>query len=213
MLGKAEKQYLALRDAILASARAKAAEKIIQENTEKSLRKEAEIQAKIDKSKKEREVLDKNPNKKVIIDNSENLDGLALFNNNTQTTNKQIADGKKTQEKILQKQIENIRKQNETENKAYLDIIEENKKNSALYEKDKNGQKQENTDRGNRIAPSESKNRPAKDKKAEQDRKNANDVEKAKSTYDKALSAQHEAGRKMVELQRELEDEKYKIIQ
>ena len=34
MLGKAEKQYLALRDAILASARAKAAEKIIQENTE-----------------------------------------------------------------------------------------------------------------------------------------------------------------------------------
>ena len=213
MLGKAEKQYLALRDAILASARAKAAEKIIQENTEKSLRKEAEIQAKIDKSKKEREILDKNPNKKVIIDNSENLDGLALFNNNTQTTNKQIADGKKTQEKILQKQIENIRKQNETENKAYLDIIEENKKNSALYEKDKNGQKQENTDRGNRIAPSESKNRPAKDKKAEQDRKNANDVEKAKSTYNKALSAQHEAGRKMVELQRELEDEKYKIIQ
>lgn len=65
----------------------------------------------------------------------------------------------------------------------------------------------------NTIAPSESKNRPAKDKKAEQDRKNANDVEKAKSTYDKALSAQHEAGRKMVELQRELEDEKYKIIQ
>lgn len=211
MLGKAEQKYKDLKEAILASARAKAAENIIKENTENSLKKELELAAENQKKFKEIKDLMKDPNKKTKVSGSgDDTTGMAL---DSYETNREKAYTFAREHVENQRKIAKIKKDNDKKNKEILDYIGVNKNIAQPYENDKANQLGSNIPKNITAGSGGSgkTNRPAKDIKAEQEQKNAQDLTKAKEAHQKALEQTAAEGKKMMELERSLADEKLKL--
>ena len=186
MNGEAEKSYKSLRTAILNSAKAKAAKRMIEENAEKYAFKEGSLLSQEEKAKEEMEKAKKRKGKQTI-----EIEGQYFEVSQQEALNYYGA-----KLRSIEKQRKDLQKKQEEENKEYLKVIE----NTPIVE----GKKVEETpDGGNRIAPdSTKKNKPPKNDSSE---------DKSKSAYEKSLEEKRKYDKELLDLQRKYEDEQEKI--
>ena len=186
MNGEAEKSYKSLRTAILNSAKAKAAKRMIEENAEKYAFKEGSLLSQEEKAKEEMEKAKKRKGKQTI-----EIEGQYFEVSQQEALNYYGA-----KLRSIEKQRKDLQKKQEEENKEYLKVIE----NTPIVE----GKKVEETPGGgNRIAPdSTKKNKPPKNDSSE---------DKSKSAYEKSLEEKRKYDKELLDLQRKYEDEQEKI--
>ena len=186
MNGEAEKSYKSLRTAILNSAKAKAAKRMIEENAEKYAFKEGSLLSQEEKAKEEMEKAKKRKGKQTI-----EIEGQYFEVSQQEALNYYGA-----KLRSIEKQRKDLQKKQEEENKEYLKVIE----NTPIVE----GKKVEETPGGgNRIAPdSTKKNKPPKKDSSE---------DKSKSAYEKSLEEKRKYDKELLDLQRKYEDEQEKI--
>ena len=186
MNGEAEKSYKSLRTAILNSAKAKAAKRMIEENAEKYAFKEGSLLSQEEKAKEEMEKAKKRKGKQTI-----EIEGQYFEVSQQEALNYYGA-----KLRSIEKQRKDLQKKQEEENKEYLKVIE----NTPIVE----GKKVEETPGGgNRIAPdSTKKNKPPKNDSSE---------DKSKSSYEKSLEEKRKYDKELLDLQRKYEDEQEKI--
>ena len=186
MNGEAEKSYKSLRTAILNSAKAKAAKRMIEENAEKYAFKEGSLLSQEEKAKEEMEKAKKRKGKQTI-----EIEGQYFEVSQQEALNYYGA-----KLRSIEKQRKDLQKKQEEENKEYLKVIE----NTPIVE----GKKVEETPGGgNRIAPdSTKKNKPPKNDSSE---------DKSKSAYEKSLEEKRKYDKELMDLQRKYEDEQEKI--
>lgn len=186
MNGEAEKSYKSLRTAILNSAKAKAAKRMIEENAEKYAFKEGSLLSQEEKAKEEMEKAKKRKGKQTI-----EIEGQYFEVSQQEALNYYGA-----KLRSIEKQRKDLQKKQEEENKEYLKVIE----NTPIVE----GKKVEDTPAGgNRIAPdSTKKNKPPKNDSSETE---------SKSAYEKSLEEKRKYDKELLDLQRKYEDEQEKI--
>ncbi|MDO4763527.1 MAG: phage tail tape measure protein [Flavobacteriaceae bacterium] len=198
MLGQAEQKYKDLKDAILASARAKAAQKIIEENVEQSLKEESKLQQEKEKNQKDLESAKSGKGDKTI----------EVGNTFFKVSQEEAIKHYENQGKAIDKRIDKVQSDLKEKNKYYLKIQEESQEKASPYETDKANQNGV-VGSGNRVVASGkgkgkgvTTNRPAKD-----------DTDSAKNEDTKALKEREDFNKRMLELDRALEDEKFKIME
>lgn len=195
MTGKAETAYKNLRTAILNSARARAAQKMIDQNAQKYADREADLHNKSDQNKKDLAHAQK----------TKGMQTIEIGGQYFKVSQKEAIAYYKNQQQFIEKAQKDIMAQQEKENAGYLKIVESNPMNNI------NVETPSPPTGGGNIPFGTSTNRPAKDLRAEQEQKNAQDLTKAKEAHQKALEQTAAEGKKMMELERSLADEKLKL--
>lgn len=181
MQGKAKEAYEGLRKAILNSARAKAAQRMIEENAEKYAFQEGSLLSQEEKAKEELEKAKKRKGDQTI----------EIGGQYFKVSQKEAVSFYESSSRSIKKQLENLHKKQEEENKEYLKVIE----STPIVE----GKKIDNAGGvgGNRIAPSSKnegkKNRPAKDGSVKEADSSA---EKSRDELEKIMKARLDSQRK-----------------
>ena len=186
MNGEAEKSYKSLRTAILNSAKAKAAKRMIEENAEKYAFKEGNLLLQEEKVKEEMEKAKKRKGEQTI-----DIEGQYF-----EVSQQEALNYYGVKLRSIEKQRKDLQKKQEEENKEYLKVIE----NTPIVE----GKKVEETPGGgNRIAPdSTKKNKPPKKDSS---------ADKSKSAYEKSLEDKRKYDKELLDAHRKYEDEREKI--
>lgn len=194
MTGKAEGAYNKLRTAILNAARARAAQKVIDDNAEKFLSKEIEL-------KNQRETILNNVQKGVGKGQQTIEIGGQYFKVSEQEAKNYYAN----QLRIVMDGEKKLKNEIEKANKPFLDIVEQGSKNAPVSNGNSGSNKVYGSSGKKGSGGSGKTNRPAPKDTSSQD------LIKAKDTYQKALEQRASEGKKMQDLERALEDERLKI--
>lgn len=199
MTGKAAGEYNKLRTAILNAARARAAQKVIDENAEKYLDRELKIKQEKEEILEDVKAASQNAKKnggKYVIEEGGNYVSL----DRTQYLNYQ-----KNRYRSLSNQEKELNATREKEMKPFLDIVEQGSKNAPVSNDNSGGNRAYGSNSGKKGSGGIKTNRPAPKDTSSQD------LIKAKDTYQKALEQRASEGKKMQDLERALEDERLKI--
>lgn len=190
MNGKAEESYKKLRDSIIATARANAAQKKLEERAAERI----ERDQKIDDDIKEQDKIIKDPQSRTSQGTS--FSGAnELSGGGPRTVSKEeVKAGAEYRKQVLKNIKEARKKEDEEADKFLLDIVEAGKPTKT-------------EDPGPVVPP----NIPLPDKDKNKDKKNQDDLEKARDAVNKANEAKTEADKKANELEKNRIDEQFKI--
>ncbi|QWA38891.1 phage tail tape measure protein [Chryseobacterium sp. ZHDP1] len=190
MNGKAEDSYNKLRDSIIASARASAAQKKLEERAAERL----ERDQKLDDDIAEQDKIIKNPQSRTSQGTS--FSGAnELSGGGPRTISKEeVAAAAAYRKQVLLNIKAAKRKEDEEKDKFLLDIFEA-------------GKPKKTEDPGPVVPP----NIPLPDKDKNLEKKKADDLEKARDAVNKANEAKAEADKKANELEKNRIDEQFKI--
>ena len=131
--GKAEKSYYALRDAIIASARADAAREELKTRQAARIKRDGDLEDKINAETGTRNSLKANPRDKTM-----KLDGGDGKGFNVTLKGEDMLNASRERLSNLKKAKENNKKADAVADKIWIDAIYSNERRSALYNKDKN---------------------------------------------------------------------------
>lgn len=190
MNGKAEESYNKLRDSIIATARANAANKKLEERAAERL----ERDQKIDEEIADLDKVIKNPQAKNTIGTG--FSGANEFSGGGPRTlsKEEVKAGAEYRKQVLKNIKEARKKEDEEQDKFLLDVVEA-------------GKPKKTEDPG----PTVPANIPLPDKDKNKEKKLQDDLEKARDAANKANDAKAEADKKAAELERARIDEQFKI--
>lgn len=209
MNGKAESSYRSLRAAIISSARAKAASKVLEDRETKRLERDEKLEEEINKETAKRNKLKANKNLSTTI--SYEAEGRTY---DYEVKNDKLLNASRGRLAKLEEIREANRKADEKEDAFLIKTIEKNEKEAEKYNRDKEDRL--NSELKNIIAPTSGNggkvktNRPANNKAADEAKKKAEDE---KRDLDDSKKRKKTAAKDEQNLAFELEEEKLKIKQ
>ena len=209
MNGKAESSYRSLRAAIISSARAKAASKVLEDRETKRLERDEKLEEEINKETAKRNKLKANKNLSTTI--SYEAEGRTY---DYEVKNDKLLNASRGRLAKLEEIREANRKADEKEDAFLIKTIEKNEKEAEKYNRDKEDRL--NSELKNIIAPTSGNggkvktNRPANNKAADEAKKKA---EEEKRDLEDSKKRRETAEKEVIKLSQELEEEKLKIKQ
>lgn len=195
MNGKAEESYNSLKEAIIASARATAARKKLEDRASDRLDRDEKLDNEINQETKLRnDIKSKGKGKKVL-----RLDGGDGKGFNVEIDNEDLLAGSRERLARKKKQKELNKKADDSEDAFLLKVIENNEKKSAILTKDRNSFKGglKNT----------------LDNTPKSDKSDKSPVDKTKERIDKLIDEEGKAKQQLLELQKKYDEEKLKSME